>query len=539
MALVPLLLAAILAVVAKYALKDTITSSATTVFVASFVSLYIAHKLYQLFVYPRYFSPLRHIPGPKDHHFLLGQAVNQFKANSPNEPYVSWVKKWPNEDFIRYLTFGNSEALLVTSLAAHREILQAKCYSFVKPPFFKRLITDIVGYGIVFSEGDDHKSQRKAFRGMFSLGNLKSFLPVFRSKGEELSGLFDRAIAKDDGIVELVEVYSRLTLDIIGIFGLGVDLDNLSNKHSVFHECYHEIFDPTPAGLVLTAINAFVPIRWLPVKPNRDFIRANGIIHSMLGDIIKQRVADVRTARGQPKPDKKASEEENSKDLLTFMVEEKYFAEDGDSWSEEDMLNQILNVVAGGHETTASSFVWATHVLSTYPDVERRLLAEIRQLLKRSPRPDYAEIEGLRYLNNFMRELLRVHCPAISAPREAGEDVVIRGVLIPKGTTVHTMPAAVQHNPSIWGPNTEVFDPDRWDNLSGEAADTYAFAAFSQGPRICIGRVFTMIEFKAIMVEIVSKFRFEKVGKGDIELINPSVLLRPRGGLKVKVIRRE
>jgi hypothetical protein len=134
---------------------------------------------------------------------------------------MSWVKKWPNADFIRYMTFGNSEALLVTSLVAQKEFLQAKCYSFVKPPFFKRLIVDIAGLGIIFSEGDDHKSQRKALRGktaafwterrvadntlgigMFSLGNLKSFLPVFRSKAEELSGLFDRAIAKDGGTVD-------------------------------------------------------------------------------------------------------------------------------------------------------------------------------------------------------------------------------------------------------------------------------------------------------------------------------------------------
>ncbi len=139
-----------------------------------------------------------------------------------------------------------------------------------------------------------------------------------------------------------------MTLDIIGIFGLGIDLQNLSSDHSVFHECYHEVFDPPPAGLVLTTINAFIPIRWLPVKPNRDFIRANGIVHSMLDDIIKQRIADVRTAKGQSKPEKGASEEEKSKDLLTFMVEEKYFAADGDTWSEDDMLNQILNFVAGG-----------------------------------------------------------------------------------------------------------------------------------------------------------------------------------------------
>lgn len=145
----------------------------------------------------------------------------------------------------------------------------------------------------------------------------------------------------------MVEVYSRLTLDIIGVFGLGVDLQNMSSKHSIFHECYHEVFDPPPAGLILTAINAFVPIRWLPVKPNRDFIRANGIVHSMLGEIIKQRIVDVRTAKKQSKPDVGVSDEKG-KDLLTFMVEEKYYADDGDTWSEDDLLNQILNFVAGG-----------------------------------------------------------------------------------------------------------------------------------------------------------------------------------------------
>ena len=64
------------------------------------------------------------------------------------------------------MTFGNSEALLINSLAAHKEILQAKCYSFAKPAFFRRLIADTVGLGIVFSEGEEHMKQRKAFRGI-------------------------------------------------------------------------------------------------------------------------------------------------------------------------------------------------------------------------------------------------------------------------------------------------------------------------------------------------------------------------------------
>ena len=151
-------------------------------------------------------------------------------------------------------------------------------------------------------------------------------------------------------------------------------------------------------------------------------------------------------------------------------------------------------------------------------------------------------MESLPYLNNFSRELLRVQCPAIHAPREAVEDVVVQGVRLPKGTTVMMFPAVVQHNPTIWGPDCDEFDPDRWDRLEGEATNPQAFAAFMQGPRVCIGKAMTMIELKVILIELVSKFRFEPIGQvkaQDIELLNPSALLRPKGGLKVRVSKLE
>jgi cytochrome P450 len=89
------------------------------------------------------------------------------------------MRKWPTAPLIRYFNIGNSDAVLVASLAAHKEILHDKCYSFAKPAFFARLISDIVGYGIVFSEGEEHKRQRKVLGGTsfqiyisFSLSNF-------------------------------------------------------------------------------------------------------------------------------------------------------------------------------------------------------------------------------------------------------------------------------------------------------------------------------------------------------------------------------
>jgi cytochrome P450 len=69
--------------------------------------------------------------------------------------------------------------------------------------------------------------------------------------------------------------------------------------------------------------------------------------------------------------------------------------------------------------------------------------------------------------------------------------------------------------------------------------DPHAFAAFLPGPRQCIGQVFAMLEFKAILIELLSKFRLDATPEmeGDVALVNPSLLLRPKGGLNVKISR--
>lgn len=111
--------------------------------------------------------------------------------------------------------------------------------------------------------------------------------------------------------------------------------------------------------------------------------------------------------------------------------------------------------------------------------------------------------------------------------------MIIDGIPIPKNTAFETVPAVTSLNPLVWGENAETFDPDRWDNLSEEQASPYAFATFSNGPRICIGRHFALYEIKMILVEIVRNFRIlGNVTPFTVE--NPSLTLRPRG-MKVRL----
>jgi hypothetical protein len=88
-----------------------------------------------------------------------------FVTQGPNDLYLKWMRTWPNEPFIRHLSFGNSEVLLVNSLKAHKEVMQTKAYSFVKPAFFEKLMGEFLGRGVLFSVGDEHRLQRRFLAG--------------------------------------------------------------------------------------------------------------------------------------------------------------------------------------------------------------------------------------------------------------------------------------------------------------------------------------------------------------------------------------
>ncbi|KAF2247316.1 cytochrome P450 [Trematosphaeria pertusa] len=463
-------------------------------FLVLFCLQYLSINLYYTCIYPFFVSPLRKIPGPKDHHPLIGQTLNQFRANGPYELYLSWSRKWPAAPFIRYISFGNTETLLVNSLRAHQEVLSTKCYSFVKPPFFARIVGEVTGMGLVFAEGEEHRIQRKLLNGIFSTSNVKKLLPVVQLHGRCLTKTIDQRIGCDvSAVVEVVSLFSKATLDIIGLITLGKELDSLNAKPS-FHECYDLIFNQSPLSSGLTAVNTYIPLRsWLPLEANRSFVAANNEVKRILRQQIRLRQIETATSKSATKNPSLPI----SRDILTYLLEAPPSPQQ--QWTEDELLGYLRNEI---------------------------------MTLPRHGDPDYTQIEGLRYLNNFCREVLRVYAPAVMIWRQAAHSVVIENTYIPAGTNVIISPQVPQFHPHIWGSSAANFEPDRWDSLSSESASPYAFQAFSSGPRVCIGKGLAMLEFKAILVEIVRKYEFEAV-EGTLVLEN-YLTLRPRGGLRVK-----
>ncbi|KAL8377962.1 hypothetical protein RB595_008582 [Gaeumannomyces hyphopodioides] len=503
------------------------------------LSQYMLLKIFRTFVQPIYLSPLRHLPTPKGGHFMLGQLLNQYRAPRPDALWLEWAARWPDSPLVRHFGLANAEVLLVNGVEAHREVLQTRCHAFRKPASFARLVGEIAGAGLIFAEGEEHTRQRKMIMNVFSLPNLKKTLPVFLDKAGDLAGFLNRKVVENPtGTIEMYDAFSKATIDIIGVTSLGIELRNLRSDtlDLDFLQIYEKLLAPSYASALISFINVAVPVRrllWF-VPANREFVEATRELRAMLRRCIQDRVRDVAAS------EKQAGEPE-SRNLLTYMVEEMLTG--GQPLTVDLMLEHLLNFLAAGHETVASTMVWASYVLATKPDIQDRLRAEIRTTLGETPTPGYAEIERMHYMDNFVKELIRVYSPAIATQREAAQDVVICGTRIPKGTALVLSPPTVNTSARVWGADAAEFAPERWDRLEGgEAGSAYSVLSFLAGPRVCIGRRYALLEIKALLLRLVADFRFapgeelERCGL-EVPVRNPNIVLRPRDGLRLRLER--
>ncbi|KAH6646939.1 cytochrome P450 [Truncatella angustata] len=504
---------------------------------------YLAFKYYRIFIYPHHISPLRHLPGPQNNHFFLGQTIHLLRADTPTTLYIEWMKQYPDAPFIRYLSFANTEVLVPNSINSHKEVLQAQCYSLSKAKFFLRIVKEVAGHGLILMEGDEHKAHRRMLGNSFQLKNIRKLEPIFQDKAKDICRFFEKNIAKNDGrtgTFDCTDTFSKAILDIMGSAILGVDLDYVKpdearNKTTngafshgcTFHEAYDVFFAPGPIGKLLLFFNGFIPTRWLPLKANQEFLFAMSWLNDALTNIIRDRYRDVSTAMAAGN-----YEHKDSRDLVTFIVEESMPGGSAQGIGEKEFLGHLLEFMAAGHDTSANMLSWSCLIMATNHDIQDKLREEIRGLPINST---FAEIDKLPYLENFVKESLRVYSPATTYHREADVDLTIEGIRIPKGTLVDLCPSVTLLNPTIWGPDAEYVVPERWSRLTDKQTSPYAFNAFSNGPRICIGRQFALFEIKTILVEIIRNFRFLAVEK-PFKVENPGFTLRP-AGLEVKVER--
>jgi cytochrome P450 len=279
-----------------------------------------------------------------------------------------------------------------------------------------------------------------------------------------------------------------------------------------------QAFNAVTDEIALRIRNPMVIPDAIPIPGNIRYLRGVRRIDRLVETIIEERQADGAD-RG---------------DLLSMLMLAR--DDEGHPMTAKQLRDEVTTLLLAGHETTALALSWTWYLLAQHPEVDAKLTAELREVL-RGHAPAVSDLPRLRYAEHVVTEAMRLYPPAWGFGREALADCEIGGYAVPAGTTVIVSPWVSHRNPRYFD-ESEVFRPERWDGDFAATLPRFAYIPFGGGPRICIGNRFAMMEAVLVLATVAQRFRMELAGDRPVVPL-PSITLRPKGGVWVKPVPRQ
>jgi cytochrome P450 len=242
--------------------------------------------------------------------------------------------------------------------------------------------------------------------------------------------------------------------------------------------------------------------RW---SPWTRFLRAREALDEFIYEEIALRRAEA--AKG-----------EEHDDVLSLLLEARH--EDGSPMSDEELRDELVTVLAAGHETTATGLAWAMERLLRSP----RALGKLRESLAAGEE---------EYLDATIKETLRARPVIVDVARKLTVPAEIGGYELPAGTFAMAAIAALHYREDLF-PRPEEFRPERFIE---EKADNYAWIPFGGGVRRCIGASFAEYEMRIVLREFVERAELSAPDPGPERVKVRNITLAPAKGAVVRLDR--
>jgi cytochrome P450 len=360
----------------------------------------------------------------------------------------------------------------------------------------------LLGEGLLTSEDELHRQQRKLIQPIFHHSNLKDIAAIMRERARQ------RAERWQAGqILNLNQEMHALTLLIVGEALFGTEMGDRTSRVSELMETVMETF--------FLFISPLAPLFEFFGHPK---LKRAAKARRELSVIVQSMIDERRKANNQTR-----------KDLLTLL----FAAQDpetGLGMSDEQLRDEVMTLFLAGHETTANALSWTIYLLTQHPEIAERLATEVHSA---ADRPPESGLNNDTLLFRVVRESLRLYPPVWAIGRRATQDLQIGGIVIPKGAIILACQWAV-HRCDRYFSNPAQFDPDRWTPEFQRTVPKYAFFPFGGGPRSCIGEGFAWMELGIVLTEILRHWRFELVPSQTI-IPKASMTLRPEKPIRVVV----
>jgi cytochrome P450 len=403
-----------------------------------------------------------------------------------------------------WLRLGNLRTYLISHPEYIEYVLRGHADNFMKDRLTRWLIP-LLGEGLLTSEGSFWRRQRRLAQPAFQHSQIERYAAVMVEQTERMLETWRPGEVRDTH-----EDLMRLTLGIVARTLFDAELSG----------------DAETVGQSLEVVmNHFMsPMRWfrfldyLPIPSSRRYWRAIGRLDTIVYGIIQAHRAEGRD-RG---------------DLLSRLLAAR--DEENRGMTDRQLRDEIVTLVLAGHETTALALFYVFYLLAQSPQAEERMAAELRAVIPDRP-PTVADVPNLKYTEWVVREAMRLYPPAWGIAREALDDCEIGGYHVPKGTQIF-MTQWLVHRDGRWFDDPDVFRPDRWDHELIKRLPRCAYFPFGDGPRVCIGNHFAMMEAVLILATIARRYRLHIEPRQTLELL-PSITLRPKHGLRMRLQARD
>lgn len=455
-------------------------------------------------------NPDRRAPGPRG----LPWFGSVFAAW--RDPLALFMESRARYGDVVHFKFGPYDYYLVNDPNVVKHVLVDNPKGYTKSRNYVGLKI-VLGDGLLTSEGDHWRKQRKLAQPAFHRDKLAAFASQMSMATRDMLTRWN-AEGSDKSFDIHVEMM-RLTFRIVGLTLFSADVDgDARDVGQALDVAMHWANDYA---------EAIFPIPpYIPTPSNLRFKKAKKTIDDVVFRLIAERRAQA------------AKSGDFGSDLLGMLMaatEEPVpgsstAAPPGGGMNDQELRDEMITMILAGHETTANLLSWTFHLLSKHPDIERRVREEAQRVLGDRD-PVLEDVKALEYTRMVIEEALRLYPPAWIFERQAIAKDTLGGYAIEPGAIVGLCPYVMHRHPDHWE-NPEGFDPERFRPERAAGRARYAYLPFGGGPRTCVGNHFAMMEAQILLAMIVREQRLELVPSHPV-VLDPVITLRPKHGIMV------
>ena len=416
----------------------------------------------------------------------------------PAKLYRAWMAEFRTPFF---------RSFMVNDVRLLDLVLKQRPEDFPKSARVSEGLRPLLGQSVFLTNGETWRRQRRIIDPAFEGGRLRDTFPAMWAASQA-------CVARlETGTIEIEEVTSHAAADVIfrTLFSIPIENEIAAKVFSEFRD--YQRSQP------IVNIAAFLPLpRWMPRFFRRQTRETARSIRSLIAQLTKARAAEI---------DAGAAPDDLATKIMTTVD-----PETGDTFSSEEMVDQVAIFFLAGHETSASALAWSLYLLALYPEWQEKLAQEAAVLES----CDFAVTSQLKLSRDVFREALRLYPPVPMMVREASCEEVFRGRKVAVGSQIVLSPWHLHRHERLWS-RPDAFEPERWQTEEGRICAREAYMPFSAGPRVCTGAGFAMVEGPLILSMLLKRFRFDLVeGRSPQPVAHLTV--RAKDGIWLKVSKR-